>query len=63
VPRKRFTEEQVQAALRELAAGAKVPAICYRYGVSERTLYLWRARHRGGGGAEAKDPGEGPTTP
>lgn len=57
MPRKRFTEEQIQAALRELEAGAKVPAICYRYGVSERTLYLWRARRRGA--SAPKEPGDG----
>ncbi|HEY7724725.1 MAG TPA: transposase [Anaeromyxobacteraceae bacterium] len=58
MPRKRFTEEQIEAALRELDAGAKVPAICYRYGVSERTLYLWRARRRAA--PRPPEPGEDP---
>ncbi len=46
MPRRRFTEEQIRQALADLEAGMKVPAVCNRYHVSERTLYLWRARAR-----------------
>jgi putative transposase len=42
---KRFTEEQIIAVLKE--AGAKAADLCRRYGVSEQTLYRWKARYDG----------------
>ena len=44
---KRLTEEQIFAALREGAAGAKTPDLCRRYGLSERAFYRWKIRLSG----------------
>jgi putative transposase len=45
--RKRFTEEQIIAVLKEAEAGAKTPDLCRRHGVSEQTFYRWKARYGG----------------
>ena len=49
---KRFTEEQIIAVLKEAEAGAKTVELCRRHGVSEQTLYRWKARY---GGLEVSD--------
>ena len=43
----RFTEEKIIGVLREAEAGAKVPELCRRNGISEATYYNWRARYGG----------------
>ena len=45
--RKRYTEEQIIAVLREGEAGAKVTDLCRKYGMSEATYYNWKARYAG----------------
>lgn len=40
--RKRFTEEQIIAVLREHGAGAKAGDLARKHGISEATLYNWR---------------------
>ena len=45
--RKRFTEEQIIAVLREHEAGAKAGDLARRHGVSEATLYNWKAKYGG----------------
>lgn len=45
--RKRYTEEQVVAILKEGAAGAKTDDLCRRYGVSPNTFYAWRTKFAG----------------
>jgi putative transposase len=47
---KRFSEEQIIAILRERDAGAKAGDLARKYGVSEATLYNWKARYGGLGG-------------
>lgn len=42
----RFTDEQIQAIVRE-AEGGKVPEGCRRRGISKETLRWWRAKYRG----------------
>ena len=43
----RFTEGQIVTILTELKAGAKATDLCRRHGVSEATLYNWRAKYGG----------------
>ena len=45
--RKRYTEEQIIAVLREGEAGAKVTDLCRKYGMSDATFYNWKARYAG----------------
>ena len=50
--RLRFTEEQIIAVLKEAEAGAKTGDLARRHGVSEATIYNWRAKY---GGLEVSD--------
>ena len=50
--KKRFTEEQIIQVLKEHAAGAKVAEIGRKHGVSDATLYKWKAKY---GGMEVSD--------
>jgi putative transposase len=45
--RKRFTEEQIIAVLREHDAGAKTADLARKHGISEATLYNWKAKYGG----------------
>ena len=45
--RMRFTEEQIIAVLKEVEAGAKTGDLARRHGVSEATIYNWRAKYGG----------------
>jgi putative transposase len=42
--RKRFTEEQIIAVLREHEAGTKPGDLARKHGISEATLYNWKAK-------------------
>ena len=45
--RKRFTEEQIIGVLREQEVGAKTGDLARKHGVSEATLYNWKAKFGG----------------
>ncbi len=45
--KKRFTEEQIIGVLKEADAGAKVAELCRKHGISDGTLYNWKAKFGG----------------
>lgn len=45
--KKRFTEEQIIEVLKEADAGAKVPELCRKHGISDATFYNWKAKFGG----------------
>ncbi len=54
--KKRFTDEQVIAILREAEAGAvPINALCKRHNISEQTSFCWRNRF---GGMDVPEPGD-----
>jgi putative transposase len=52
--RKRFTEEQIIGVLKEAEAGAKTGDLARRHGISEATIYNWKAKYGGLEVSEAK---------
>ena len=52
--RTRFTEEQIIGMLKEAEAGAKTSELARRHGVSEATIYNWKAKYGGLEVSEAK---------
>ncbi len=52
--RKRFSEEQIIAVLREHEAGAKAGDLARKHGISEATLYNWKAKYGGMDVSDAK---------
>ena len=52
--RSRFTEEQIIGVLREHEAGDKTADLARRHGVSEATLYNWKAKYGGMDVSDAK---------
>ena len=45
--RKRFSEERIIGVLREQEAGAKAGEVARKHGISEATLYNWKAKYGG----------------
>jgi len=53
--KKRFTEEQIVAALRQAEGGVTVGEICRKLGISEPTFYRWKKRYGGLGISELRE--------
>ena len=45
--RKKYTEEQIIAVLKEAEAGAKISDLCRNHGISDATYYNWKAKYSG----------------
>nr|QCS37643.1 transposase [Starkeya sp.] len=52
--RSRFTEEQIISILKEHEAGVPVSDLCRKHGVSDASIYKWKARFGGMDVSEAK---------
>lgn len=50
--RKRFTEPQIHGVLKEMESGVTMTDVCRKHGISEQTVYRWRAKY---GGMELSD--------
>lgn len=45
--RKRYTEEQIIAVLKQAQAGVSTAELCRQHGVSDATIYKWKAKYTG----------------
>lgn len=52
--RSRFTEEQIISILKEHETGVPVSALCRKHGVSDASIYKWKAKYGGMEVSEAK---------
>ncbi|GAA0033915.1 transposase [Bradyrhizobium ottawaense] len=52
--RSRFSEEQIIGILKEHEAGVSVVDLCRKYGVSDASIYKWKAKFGGMDVSEAK---------
>jgi putative transposase len=52
--RKRFTEEQIIAVLKEHELGTKTADLCRKHGISEATFYNWKSKFGGMDVSEAR---------
>ena len=44
---KRYSEEQIVRMVHEVEGGKAVAQVCREYGVSEQSMYRWRAKYGG----------------
>jgi putative transposase len=52
--RSRFTEDQIIGILKEQEAGVPVADLCRKHGVSNASIYNWKAKYGGMDVSEAK---------
>jgi putative transposase len=52
--RNRFTEDQIIGILKEQEAGVPVADLCRKHGVSNASIYKWKAKYGGMDISEAK---------
>jgi putative transposase len=45
----KFTEEQIEQALRQVEAGTPAVQVCRKLGITETTFYRWRSNHQRAG--------------
>ncbi len=45
--RKRYTEEQIIAVLKDAQAGIGIQELCRKHGISDATFYKWRTKFAG----------------
>ena len=45
--RKRYTEEQIIAVLKEAQAGVSTADLCRKHGMSDVTFYKWKSKYAG----------------
>ena len=45
--KKRFTDEQISYALRQVEAGTPAADVCRQLGCSGATFYIWKKRYGG----------------
>lgn len=45
--RKRHTEEQIIAVLKDAQAGIGIHELCRKHGISDATFYKWRTKYAG----------------
>lgn len=43
----KYTESQIFAILKEVESGISIPDICRKHGLSQATIYNWRAKFGG----------------
>jgi putative transposase len=47
VKKSRFSEEKIIAVLKQAKAGVKAAELCRKHGISQATLYNWKAKYGG----------------
>jgi putative transposase len=47
VKKSRFSEEKIIAVLKQAEAGEKAAELCRKHGISQATLYNWKAKYGG----------------
>lgn len=52
--RSRFSEEQIIAILKEQESGVSVAVLCRKHGVSDASIYKWKAKFGGMDVSEAR---------
>ena len=52
--RKRYKEEQIIYALRQVDGGRKIAEVCREMGVAEQTYHRWKKRYAGMGVSELR---------
>jgi len=52
--RSRYSEEQIIGILKEQEAGIRVAELCRKHGVSDASIYKWKAKFGGMDASEAK---------
>ena len=53
--KKRYSQEQIVYAVKQLETGAKGRDVCRQLGVSEATLYTWKKKFAGMGVGEVRE--------